>query len=416
MNNENNEMNNLEGQTNSTVTPETSNVTVEPTTVDAPVDVVPPVTPEVNVEVTPETPNVTVEPTTVQPTVDVVPPVTPEVNAEVTPETPNVTVEPTTAQPTVDAVPPVTPEVNVTPSVVEQPAAVEPVSQVTPEVTTPVIPDVPSLNPQPNMTDPTIVPDGNQASQTPEEPKKKSNTTLIIIIAVVVLIGLAAGLYFILSGKDNEKENNNDNKSSENNNQSNNKNDDDNTVSDNAAKQFLDLANVYVSAVDKLWKEDKMLCQDGKDQKKKMKPSELSDKDAYDGPAYYYVFIDTKNNSEMKLDVENDTDVAGWVRIGKQDNSYYVALSDGTTYIVDRGTDNGIKSTDLTVKDVVTNGNGSNYQYMNGEIFGSNTEGKGWGIGDYKLLTDGDDDNNGIYMSNGKKDAGWTPFCSNLEE
>ena len=53
---------------------------------------------------------------------------------------------------------------------------------------------------------------------------------------------------------------------------------------------------------------------------------------------------------------------------------------------------------------------------MNGEIFGSNTEGNGLGIGDYILLTDGDDSNDGIYMSNGKKTSGWTPFCSNVLE
>ena len=118
----------------------------------------------------------------------------------------------------------------------------------------------------------------------------------------------------------------------------------------------------------------------------------------------------------MKLDVENNTPVSGWVRVGKTDNSYYVALSDGTNYIVDKGPEFGIKSTDLTIKDVVTTGNGSNYQYINGEIFSSNTDDNGWGIGDSKVLSDDDESNDGIYISKGKKTSGNTPYCSNIVE
>ena len=80
--------------------------------------------------------------------------------------------------------------------------------------------------------------------------------------------------------------------------------------------------------------------------------------------------------------------------------------------LVDTGTEFGTKTTELKESDVITTGNGSNYQYKNGEVFGSNTEGKGWGIGDYKVSTDGDESNDGIYMSNGPKTSGWTPFCS----
>ena len=180
--------------------------------------------------------------------------------------------------------------------------------------------------------------------------------------------------------------------------------------------EFLTLANKYVAAVNKLWTSDSMECQNAVDQTEILKPSNLSDIDAYGGSAFYYVFINTKDENEMKLDVDDQRSVAGWVRIKKSDNSYYIALSDGKNYIVDRGTEFGISSSNLSEKDVVTTGNGYNYQYMNGEIFGSNTEGNGWGIGDYILLTDGDDSNDGIYMSNGKKTSGWTPFCSNVLE
>ena len=44
-------------------------------------------------------------------------------------------------------------------------------------------------------------------------------------------------------------------------------------------------------------------------------------------------------------------------------------------------------------------------------ILGSQTGGEGWGIGDYAVMTDEDEENNGIYMINGDKNTGWTPYC-----
>ena len=242
---------------------------------------------------------------------------------------------------------------------------------------------------------------GGEVAQS-EAPKAKNNSLLIVLIAVILLAGVGAGVYLIM--QNNEKESTPTVPV------------EDNTpVAKTAEEEFLALANEYVSAVDALWTNDSMVCQNATNQEELLKPSALSVTDAYNGNAFYYVFINTKDDSEMKLDVVTDKDVAGWIRIGKADNSYYVALSDGVNYIVDTGTEFGKASTALTIDDVVTTGNGANYQYMDGQIFGSNTDGNGWGIGDYLVLTDDDDTNDGIYMTNGKKDAGWTPFCSNVE-
>ncbi len=227
-----------------------------------------------------------------------------------------------------------------------------------------------------------------------EQRSKTNNTSLIIILLVsILLVGIGIGCYLVFSGV-----NKNTNRAS----------------SNNSKKEFLTLANSYVTKVQELWNNDALVCQDAINPGLLLKPSALSDKDAYSGNAFYYVFINTADASELNLGISNQKPVAGWVRIGKSDNSFYIALSDGKNYIVDKGTEYGVLASSLTVNDVITTGNGNNYQYMNGEIFGSNTEGNGWGIGDYKLLTDGDDTNDGIYMSNGKKTAGYTPFCTNI--
>ena len=343
------------------------------------------------------------------------PTIVPEEAQPVAPETP-VVEEPT---PVVEAAPEVvaeTPVVEPTPEVVaETPAPVmEPTPEVTPEVAPEVVaPEAPVVEPTPTVEPaptaepaPAIepVPAAEPTPETPAEAPKKSSLPIIIIV-VVVLIGLGVGLYFMLGKKDEPTtptpDSNNTSQKTD--------------TNENATK-FLSLANKYVDAVDQLWSSDKMVCQDAVDQTKELKPSELSDSDSYGGPAYYYVFIDTANTDEMKLDVDDNTAVSGWIRIGKTDKSYYVALSDGKNYIVDTGTEFGTKSTALTAKDVVTNGNGNLYQYKSGEVIGSNTDGKGWGIGDYAIITDGDDSNDGIYMDNGPKTSGWTPFCSNVTE
>ena len=253
----------------------------------------------------------------------------------------------------------------------------------------------PTMMQQPTMETPTMVETQPQMTETP----KKNNNNLIIILAVVVILAVAIAGGFFLFGGTNENEQTPQQP----------------TNNNEEEKAFLALAGKYVDAVAELWESDKMVCQNATNATEMLKPSELSTSDAYGGPAYYYVFINTKDDTEMKLDVDDSTDVAGWVRIGKTDSSYYVALSDGTTYIVDKGTEEGEKFSNLTVKDVFTKGNGNNYQYFNGEIYGSNTDGNGWGIGDSVVLNDDDDTNDGIYMSNGKKTGGYTPFCNNIE-
>ena len=228
--------------------------------------------------------------------------------------------------------------------------------------------------------------------------QKKKNNLIIIIMAAVALLLVVCGI--VLSFLGNSKENEVTPAPA--------------PVANRAQQKFLDLASEYVEAASSLWSSDNVLCQNATNPSEVLKPSQLSSVDAYSGPAYYYLFIDTSATDEIKLDVDNSRAVSGWVRIGKSDNSYYVALSDGVNYIIDKGTEFGVLFNNLTVDDVNTNGNGSFYQYRNGEIFGSNTDGNGWGIGDVSLLTDGDDSNDGIYMSNGKKTAGYTPFCVNV--
>ena len=233
----------------------------------------------------------------------------------------------------------------------------------------------------------------------PEEPKK-SNTGLIIIIAVVLLVGLGVGAYFLFGGKDDPEEPNGGG----------------NQTATKADEEFLALANKYVAAVQKMWDEDTMVCQDSSDQTGQTfkKPSELPSAGAY-GNAEYYVFIDTDNSNEIKLGVDNSKSVAGWIRVVKADKSFYVSLSDGTNYIVDKGAGFDKKASELTKSDVVTNGNGNNYQYKNEDIFGSQTDGNGWGIGDSKVVLDDDTTNDGIYMYTAKKTQGWTPYCKNAE-
>ena len=343
----------------------------------------------------------------VEPTVEN--PVAPEVT-----ETPAPAAAPELTQPEVPATPEaaVTPEVPATPEVATTPEVAAPA----PEVTQAVVAENPA--PAPVEAAPAVEPAQPAAPVTPEaqptapvggdpmavttEPPKKKVPVLVII---AILMAIFAAVYFLFLKKDEEPapeptpvENN--------------------TVAEPTKEEkFVELAGKYVKAVEDLWTTDKMVCQNPSNTNETLKPSELSSTDSWGGPAYYYVFIDTAASDEMKLDVDDKTAVAGWVRIGKTDNSYYVALSDGTNYIVDKGTDEGmgIKSSALTAKDVVTTGNGNNYQYKNGEIFGSQTDGKGWGIGDSVVLADDDKSNDGIYMSNGKKTGGYTPFCSNIE-
>ena len=50
-------------------------------------------------------------------------------------------------------------------------------------------------------------------------------------------------------------------------------------------------------------------------------------------------------------------------------------------------------------------------QYYDGNIYGSATDGEGWGIGDYQIILDGDDTNNGSYLTWGPKSGGMTPYC-----
>lgn len=291
-----------------------------------------------------------------------------------------------TPAPVQEAAPEVAPVEAPAPEVPVSPLVETPAPAVTPEVT-PM--DNPGMGAQPTPT---------------EEPKKKNNLLIIIIVAVV-LIGAGIGLYFALSGKDDEPEEPTPTPTPK----------EDTPTAEQTA--FYELAGKYVAAVEELWTNDKMVCQDAADTTKELKPTELSDKDSYGGDAYYYVFINTKDDTEFKLNVETTKDVAGWVRIGKADKNYYVALSDGTNYIIDPGTDpgKGIAFSTLTAKKVVTNGNGSNYQYMDTQIIGSNTDGEGWGIGDWKLLSDDDESNNDIYSIFGNKTSGYTPYCKSAE-
>ncbi len=245
---------------------------------------------------------------------------------------------------------------------------------------------------------PTLMASPASGDNTNPDAQKKKNNLIIIIMAGVALLLVVCGIILSVIGNSN-------------------KNEEAPTpapVVNRAQQKFLDLARKYVDAASSLWASDNLLCQNATNASEALRPSQLSSVDAYSGPAYYYLFIDSSATDELKLDVDDSRSVAGWVRIGKSDSSYYVALSDGVNYIVDKGTEFGVVFNNLTVDDVKTDGNGSFYQYLNGEIFGSNTDGNGWGIGDVSLLTDGDDSNNGIYMSNGKKTAGYTPFCVNV--
>lgn len=331
------------------------------------------------------------------------------VNGMGQPVNPTAVPEPAPVTPVTPVTPEVTPVAPVEPEVTPVTPVTPEVTPVTPEPVTPVAPEVTPVTPEPTPETPvTPVTPEAPATGAPvgEEPKK--NNTLIIVIALLAVVAIGACLYFFVF---KDKNNNGGNSGSNGGNGGNNQ-----PVTKSEEAQFLELANKYVETVDKMWKEDKMVCQDAKDATQSLKPSELSSTDQFEGPAFYYVFIDTAASDEMKLDLTSDKQVAGWVRIGKSDGTYYVALSDGKTYVVDKGTENGVVSSSLTASDVVTTGNGNNYQYKNGEIFGSQTDGNGWGIGDAVVLSDEDPSNDGIYMSNGRKDGGYTPFCSNLTE
>ena len=333
-------------------------------------------------------------------------PVTPAPMPEVAPVTPAPMPEvaPVTPAPMPEAAPvapaPMPEVAPVTPAPMPEAAPVTPTPM--PE-TAPVAPAQAGM-PTSEMT-PTMGPNPAQPVS-PEEPKK-NNMVLIIVIVAVVLIGAGVGLYFILSGKDDK---NNDTSNS-----NNNANNTQPAASTSKQTEFLNLANKYVAAVDKMWKEDNMVCENATDFTQFLKPSELSDKDQYQGSADYYVFINTVDESEMKIDVDDNTPVAGWIRINKESGNYYVALSDGTNYIVDAGYRvNKPTSTELTANDVIITGNGSNYQYYGGLILGQATNSDAWGVGDYKIMTDGDDTNNGIYNQQGPKTGSYTAYCTNI--
>ena len=289
-----------------------------------------------------------------------------------------------TVQPTPEAVPveaPATPEV--APVASETPA--EPVTPVTPEA-----------------------PTGETTTAPTEE--KKDNKLAIILIVFAVVLAIGACLWFFVFNKNESGDNGGGN-----NNNNNNGGGNTTPTTNSGAEEFLALAKEYAAAVDTLWKEDKMQCIDAHDPSKLLKPSELSSTDAEEGVANYFVFIDSDNSEEMNLNISNPKKVYGFVRIDKASGSHYIGLSDGTNYILDKGNSiNKPTTTELTVSDVHTDGNGSFLQYRNGTIYGSSTEGDGWGIADYSLLSDDDESNDGIYSSFGPKT--YTSYCSNITE
>ena len=319
-------------------------------------------------------------------------------------------------EPTVEPAPVVeTPVEEAAPAVeptVEPAPAVEPTVEPAPAVDMPADPGMPSVEPTPMPGDvPPVNPpmDGPMMGGTEPmpgtEPEKKNNTPIIIAIVAIVVIGLGVGAYFIFSGKDEEPAPTPTNNT---------------TVDDSKEKEFLALANKYVDAAKEMWTGETVICQDltkPKSTKKDNtdfemgKPTTLPDADSWGGNASYYFFIDTNKDDEINFGISNSTKVAGWVRVIKKTGEYYVALSDGTNYIIDKGTDFDFKASEVTTKDVHTDGNGYSYQYYDGNIYGSATDGEGWGIGDYQIILDGDDTNNGSYLTWGPKSGGMTPYC-----
>jgi hypothetical protein len=290
---------------------------------------------------------------------------------------------------------PVVPQPAVMPGTAPTPAVVQP--ELNPQQPMEVNPQPPiGVNPQPPIGVNPQQPMGVNPPVSGEEVPKKKPSIVVIVAAVAVVLAIIGAIVYFVFGKDSG----NEVKKPE------------PTPVSTEATQFFSLAGEYVDAVNTLWTNDELVCQDAANPTIVKKPSELSSVDSYGGPAFYYVFIDTKNSTEVNLNVDNSKGVAGWIRVGKANGSYYVALSDGENYLVDKGTDFDVPFSSLSSKDVVTGGNGSMYQYLNGEIFGSNTDGNGWGIGDVAILKDGDDSNDGIYMSNGKKTDGYTPYCA----
>ena len=385
MNNENmnNELNTMGPSVAPTITPVNPANPVTPVVADPSMVVEP--TPVSAPEVPVAAPPVMVaEPTPVSvPEAPVVaPPVMAAEPAPVSaPEAPVVAPPAMVVEPTPLNVPeaPVAPQPTIMPETVPNPAIVQP-----------------ELNPQQPMgVNPQQPMDVNPPASGEETPKKKPSIIVIVAAVVVVVAIIGAIVYFVFG-----KESDNEVKKPE------------PTPVSSEATQFFALASEYVDAVNTLWTNDELVCQDAANPTDVKKPSELSSVDSYGGPAFYYVFIDTKNSTEVNLNVDNSKGVAGWIRVGIANGSYYVALSDGVNYLVDKGTDFDVPFSSMGTKDVVTGGNGSMYQYLNGEIFGSNTNGNGWGIGDVAILKDGDDSNDGIYMSNGKKTDGYTPYCA----
>ena len=183
----------------------------------------------------------------------------------------------------------------------------------------------------------------------------------------------------------------------------------------NEKLEFIELAKKYVDSAKNLWNNGKVTCQNqyakgvDKENIPFVAPKKLAKKDTYGGEAVYYLFVDNENKEEIDFGVKTDKKIAGWVKIGAN-GSVYAALSDGTHYLVDKG-DNSLQFKDVTYKNIVARGNGNNYQFKNGMILGSQTGGEGWGIGDYAVMSDEDEENNGIYMINGDKNTGWTPYC-----
>lgn len=258
--------------------------------------------------------------------------------------------------------------------------------------------NMPGTYTEPQTTDAQAAPTNNGGSKLP------------IILGVVIVLLLAALVYFAFIKKDDCDNSNKSNGDTC-------KNlDEEKIIAEYAKKaEFLDIAKEYVNKAQKMWDNGIITCQNqyakgvDKENIPFVKPSELEKTDAYGGTAVYYLFVDNESSDEIDFGINTDRKIAGWVKIG-MDGKVYAALSDGTNYLVDDG-NNKLEFKDVTYKNIISTGNGNNYQFKNGMILGSQTDGNGWGIGDYVIMSDGDDSNNGIYMSNGDKNTGWTPYC-----
>ena len=243
----------------------------------------------------------------------------------------------------------------------------------------------------------------------PTEPEKKNNMTLIIaIVAAVVVIGGVGAFFLFGKSKDEEPTNTSTEENK--------------TVDTTKQTEFLALVKQYVDAAKKMWDDETIVCQNPNNREKleMLKPSALpnssTNKQGEKTNVDYYIFFNTKDSTEINFGVSNTNDVAGWVRVrtdkdDKTKQTYYIALSDGTTYVVDKGYEKDFRASDLTVNDVHIDGDGNYYQYFDGEILGAANKGDGWRIGNSVVLKDNDDTNNSDFNSQGPKNGGYTPYC-----